>query len=220
MNGPPENQFGNKAAGRQALLKLALVILLGLAAGVALFIGTQRPPSDRQNASLQPAASTASLAGLTDQRGGSFDAEQLRGRHVVVYFGFTFCPDACPTALYNLTLALQQLDVDAQRIQPVFVTVDPVRDSPGQLAEYLSHFSSHIIGLTGSVEAIQLAEHSFGVIALEHRDDSLPGGYTVDHSNEFLLLSPTGKLLVRLPADQSADALLEQLRDLIQAETV
>jgi protein SCO1/2 len=130
------------------------------------------------------------------------------------------CPDACPTALYNLTLALAQLDPDARRIRPIFVSVDPARDTPAQLSEYLAHFSQYIIGLTGSLQAVQIVEQNFDVIAVEHRDASLPGGYTMDHSNEFLLFSPTGKLLMRLPADQGVDALLEQLRGLTKAEVV
>lgn len=205
-----------KSARKLALLKMALVVLLGVAAGAGLFIGTLRTGPDRSAAGT----SVNDLEGLLDQHEQRFDAATLRGRYAVVYFGFTLCPDACPTALYNLTLALQQLDPEATRIQPIFVSVDPPRDSPAQLAEYLSHFSEHFIGLTGTVAAVQAVEHSFGVIALEHRDETLPGGYTMDHSNEFLLLSPAGKLLMRLPADQSIDALLEQLRGLTRAETV
>ncbi|MGE0116049.1 MAG: SCO family protein [Steroidobacteraceae bacterium] len=215
----PTSQSVNRAAGRRALFRLVLVMLLGLGVGVALFVGTLRSPSG-QPVQSDVNSATDTLTDLVNQQGGRFDAGQLQGHYAVLYFGFTSCPDACPTALYNLTLALQQLDADAQRIQPVFVTVDPARDSPGQLADYLAHFSERIIGLTGTMEALQLAEQGFGVLAVEHRDDSLPGGYTMDHSNEFLLLSPTGKMLMRLPADQSVDALLEQLRGLTRAETV
>lgn len=212
-------QRANKSARRWALFKLALVTLFGLGMGAAIFVGTLRSTSNRAMA-RNAATLRADLTGLIDQQGTSFDAASLQGRYAVVYFGFTFCPDACPTALYNLTLALQQLDADATRIQPIFVSVDPVRDSPPQLANYLAHFSEHFIGLTGSIEAIQTTEQSFSVIAVEHRDASLPGGYTMDHSNEFLLLSPTGKLLMRLPANQPMTSLLEQLRGLTRAETV
>lgn len=208
----------NKSAARRALLKLALVILLGLGAGVAMFVATLR--STPNQAAARAAAMSAELSGLIDQQGMNFDATALQDRYALIYFGFTMCPDACPTALYNQTLALAQLDADASRIQPIFVSVDPARDSPEKLAEYLAHFSERIIGLTGTPEALQLVEQRFGVIALEHRDTTLPGGYTMDHSNEFLLLSPTGKLLMRLPADQSSAELLEQLRSLTRAETV
>jgi cytochrome oxidase Cu insertion factor (SCO1/SenC/PrrC family) len=214
MNRQPSN-----TAKRTALLKLALVLLLGVGAGAGLFIATLRSTADGPSAASQ-AILTDDLHGLLDQRARSFDPAALQGRYTIVYFGFTFCPDACPTALYSLTLALQQLDPEAQRIQPLFVSVDPARDTPAQLANYLAHFSEHIIGLTGPANAIQLAEQAFGVIAVEHRDETLPGGYTMDHSNELLLLSRTGKLLTRLPADQTADVLLEQLRGLTRADTV
>lgn len=202
-----------------ALLKLAAVLLLGVGAGAVMFIMTLRSTPERG----QPVAGSASLSALqnlVDQRNTSFNPAVLQGRFTLVYFGFTFCPDACPTALYGLTLVLQQLDADAARIQPLFVSVDPARDTPEKVGEYLANFSPHIIGLTGSIEAIQQAEHALGVIAVEHRDENLPGGYTMDHSNEFLLFSPAGKLLMRLPADQSVDALLEQLRGLTRVETV
>ncbi len=211
----PTKTVGNRAA----LLKLAAVLLLGVGAGAAMFIVTLRSTPELGR-SASGSMSIADLQGLTDQQGASFDPATLQGRFTLVYFGFTFCPDACPTALYSLTIALQQLDADAKRIQPLFVSVDPARDTPTQVGEYLAHFSPQIIGLTGSVDAIQQTEHAMGVIAVEHRDASLPGGYTMDHSNEFLLFSPAGKLLMRLPADQSADALLEQLRGLTKAEIV
>ncbi len=211
------NKSSSKSAGNRALLKLALVIALGLGAGVAMFMATTRYSPNGSGAS---ATAVDDLAGLVDQNGASFDPAVLKGRYALIYFGFTMCPDACPTALYNQTLALAQLDAEAQRIQPVFVSVDPARDTPEKIAGYLSHFSGRIIGLTGSAEAIQLVAQSFGVIAVEHRDEAMPGGYTMDHSNEFLLLSPTGKLLMRLPAAQSSKQLLEALRGLTRAEAV
>ncbi|MGC3982831.1 MAG: SCO family protein [Steroidobacteraceae bacterium] len=206
----------SKAAARKALVKMALVMLLGLGAGVALFIATLRSTPEK---TVAPNA-LADLSGLIDTQAMPFDANVLQGRYTLAYFGFTFCPDACPTALYNLTLALRQLDENASRIQAVFVSVDPARDSPEKMADYLGHFSANFIGLTGSAEDIQAVERRFGVIAIEHRDETLPGGYTMDHSNEFLLFSPGGKLLMRLPADQSVDVLLEQLRGLTRTESV
>lgn len=203
------------SANRKALLKLALVMMVGTSAGVAMFFATLRSPSDSATSALLPV-----LSGLTTQQTQTFSANTLQGRYALVYFGFTFCPDACPTALYNLTLALAQLDPDAKRIQPLFVSVDPARDTPAQLNQYLAHFSERIIGLTGSAPAMQAVEQDFGVIAVEHRDATLPGGYTMDHSNEFLLFSPTGKLLMRLPAELSVDELVAQLRGLTKAEAI
>jgi protein SCO1/2 len=211
------NTSANKSAGRRALFKLALVLLLGVGAGVAMFLATLRySPAGGGTA----ATAIDDLAALVDQQGAQFDPAVLKGRYVLIYFGFTMCPDACPTALYNQTLALAQLDADAQRIQPVFVSVDPARDSPEKIAGYLGHFSDRIIGLTGPESTVQLVLQGFGIIAVEHRDEAMPGGYTMDHSNEFLLFSPTGKLLMRLPAAQSSKELLEQVRGLTRAEAV
>ena len=211
------NDSASKSARRNALFKLALVLLLGVGAGVGLFIMTLRSGSP---AAVHAAMTAADLQGLIDQDAQPFKPEQLQGRYTVVYFGFTMCPDACPTALYNLTLVLQQLDAEAKHIQPVFVSVDPARDTPQQINQYLAHYSDQWLGLTGDAEVMRDVEQRFGVIALEHRDESLPGGYTMDHSNEFLLLTPAGKLLTRLPADESVETLLEQLRALTKAESV
>jgi protein SCO1 len=210
----------NVHTSRATWIKLTLVLLIGLSMGVALFVATLRdaPKAARPPSVVGPAV--AGIAGLFDQGGAAFDPAALTGRYVLVYFGFTHCPDACPTALYSATLALQQLDADATRIQPLFVSVDPVRDTPQQMGVYLANFSSTWIGLTGSTEAIQAVEQQFGIIAEEHRDDSLPGGYTMDHSNEFLLFSPAGRLLTRLPANVTQDELLRQLRSLTVAEAV
>jgi protein SCO1 len=205
---------------RATWIKLALAAVIGLSLGVAMFVATLRdtPNSAQPPAALRPTVS--SMTSLFDQSGAAFDPTTFKGRYVLAYFGFTNCPDACPTALYSATLALQQLDADATRIQPVFVTVDPARDTPQQLALYLANFSGAWLGLTGSSEAIRAVEQQFGIIAEQHRDDSLPGGYTMDHSDEFLLFSPGGKLLMRLPANVMPDELLQQLRSLTVAEAV
>jgi protein SCO1/2 len=200
-----------------AYIKMALVLLLGVAAGVGLFVMTLRSSSVPQ---LTAKDSLSTLAVLIDQQAQPFDVARLQGRYVVLYFGFTFCPDACPTALSNLSIVLRQLDPEAKRIQPILVSVDPARDTPVQLAQYLAHFSEHMIGLTGSAEATQTVAQNFGVIAFEHHDATLPGGYTVDHSNEFIVVSPAGKLLMRLPANQTTEELLAQLRGLTRAAAV
>jgi protein SCO1/2 len=206
-----------RPVARTAYLKMALVLLLGVAAGVALFVATLRStPADKMVSVL----SSQQLQGLVDQHSQPFDPAVLQGRYTLVYFGFTFCPDACPTALYAVSQVLLQLDPEAKRIQPVFVSVDPARDTPEKLTEYLGSFSTHLIGLTGSADVIQTVEQAFGVIAIEHRDESLPGSYTMDHSNEFLLFSTGGRLLTRLPANEPATALLESLRALTRAESI
>lgn len=183
---------------RTASLRLALVMLLGFAAGAALFLSAMRGPS---------AAHVSALTNLITQEGKSFDATTLRGRYALIYFGFTYCPDACPTALYSMAAALKAKAPSL--LQPIFVSVDPQRDTPGVVAGYLAHFGTSIIGLTGKPEDVQRVLHSFGVIAVEQRDAKFPGGYTIDHSNEFVLMSPKGELLQRIPGTTAAARLAE-----------
>lgn len=195
--------MARQKSDRAAILKLSLVMAIGLGAGAgAMYLATLQ----QSKASV---ADTAALAGLQTQAGKPFDPVQLNGRHVVLYFGYTYCPDACPTALYVLASALKTMP-DA-RVQPVFMTVDPRRDTPQVLTEYLAHFAPNIIGLTGQPDDVQRALRRFGVIAIETRDPKSPNGYAVDHTNEFILLSPRGKLLERIPATVPATRLTETI---------
>lgn len=189
---------------RTALLKLALVMLLGLAAGAVLFLSTLRGPSGRS------AADVSTLATLITQEGKPFDPAALRGRYALLYFGFTYCPDACPTALYSMAAVLKANAPGLQQL--VFVSVDPQRDTPSVVADYLAHFGPSIIGLTGKPEDVRRVLRSFGVIAVERRDARFPGGYTVDHGNEFVLMSPKGELLQRIPGTTPGAQLAEIVR--------
>lgn len=187
------------AADRKVWLKLAAVVVFGLGAGTALFFGSLR--------STPKAVDVSDLARLVTHTGQPFDPGVLRGRYALLYFGFTYCPDACPTALAAMSTALKA--VDGVRLQALFVSVDPQRDTPPVVAEYVAHFAPGLIGLTGRAADVQRVLRSFGVLAIERQDAKAPGGYSVDHSNEFVLLSPRGRLLQRIPGNTPASRLVE-----------
>ena len=135
--------------------------------------------------------------------------ETYRGKWLVVYFGYTFCPDICPTVLTRITLALQALGPLAERVQPIFITVDPSRDTGRHLSRYLRAFSPRIVGLRGDADQTREAAHEFHAY---YRMRSLGNGeYSVDHSSFLYVMSPDGrfaKLLAdSLPPDQLADEL-------------
>jgi len=132
-----------------------------------------------------------------------------RGKWLVIYFGYTFCPDICPTVLTRITLALQALGPVAERVQPIFITVDPSRDTARHLSRYLTAFSPRIVGLRGDSDQTREAAHEFHAY---YRMRSLGNGeYSVDHSSFLYVMSPDGrfsKLLAdSLPPDQLADEL-------------
>jgi protein SCO1/2 len=129
---------------------------------------------------------------LVDQTGKAVTDENFAGRWQLVFFGFTYCPDVCPTTLATVSAVLDELGDDADQIAPLFVTVDPERDTPAVMAEYLANFDPRIVGLTGAPEEIKAAAKAFRVYYAKVDEDDLPGGYTMDHSAFLYLMDPDG----------------------------
>lgn len=138
---------------------------------------------------------------LTDQDGRAFGDAQLAGRYRIMYFGYTFCPDVCPTDVQNIAAALRLLEKSdpalAARIVPVFVTVDPARDTPTVVKQFVSAFHPRLIGLTGSPVQIDAAAKAFGIYHARGKGNA--GGYLVDHSRQIYLMDTDGKPLALLP---------------------
>lgn len=141
-----------------------------------------------------------------------------RGDYVYLYFGYTFCPDACPITLSKLAQLRQQLGDDADRVQVIMVTVDPERDTPAALAEYVTRFDPSFIGLAGAPEAIDAAGQPFGLY-YQRNEGTTSGGYLVDHTTRTYLIDPQGNALVAYPHDAPVESLLGDLRWLIDRES-
>jgi protein SCO1/2 len=147
---------------------------------------------------------------LTDQDGHSKSLADFRGKFVLLYFGYTRCPDVCPTTLAVMGAALAKLGMQAARVAPVFVTIDPARDTPAILKLYVKSFGPKFIGLTGSPAELAKVEHEYRVVAAKH---PLPGGgYAMDHSSVLYLLGPDGKLVAFYDEAITADTLAKDLR--------
>ncbi|MBY0300163.1 MAG: SCO family protein [Sphingomonas ginsenosidimutans] len=158
--------------------------------------------------SAQPAA-TPPLAGariggpftLTDQNGRTVTDSDFAGRYRIVYFGYTFCPDVCPVDVQNISAALKLVEAkDAalgKRIVPIFVTVDPARDTPAVLKKFTAAFHPRLVGLTGSAEAIAKTAKEYGIYYA--RGAGTADGYMMDHSRQIYLFGPDGKPLALLP---------------------
>lgn len=128
---------------------------------------------------------------LLDQNGESRRLDQLKGRWSLVFFGYTFCPDICPTTLADLRLIQSQLpQASREQLQVVLISVDPQRDTPQQLKQYLGYFDPQFIGLTGTPEAIQASANALGVPYVP--GDTSQENYTVDHGGNLALIDPTG----------------------------
>ena len=128
---------------------------------------------------------------LIDQHGKSVTERDYLGKPTLVFFGFTHCPDVCPTTLYEITNHLKELGPDADRLNVLFITVDPERDTPQQLALYLSSFDSRITGLSGSPENILAAEKAYHIYA--KKVPLKDGGYTMDHTATIAVMNSKGQ---------------------------
>jgi protein SCO1 len=151
---------------------------------------------------------------LTDQNGGPFSDRQLAGKWRLVYFGYTFCPDVCPVDMANITTGLKAFEqADATRgakVVPVFITVDPERDTPAVLKQYVSNFHPRTIGLTGDPKTIAAVAKAFAIYASK-RDGATPGSYLMDHSRQVYLMDGDGKPIALVPADESGQAVADTL---------
>jgi cytochrome oxidase Cu insertion factor (SCO1/SenC/PrrC family) len=149
---------------------------------------------------------------LTDQTGQLRTNSDFRGRLMLVYFGFTYCPDVCPTDLQAIGLALDKLGGDAERVQPLFITVDPARDTAEHLAQYVPMFHPRLIGLTGSAEAIRKAADAYKVYYAKVPRGKAADDYTVDHTAFLYLMDRDGDYLGFFPPGTSADRIVEIIR--------
>ncbi|MBL13541.1 MAG: hypothetical protein CFH08_00191 [Alphaproteobacteria bacterium MarineAlpha3_Bin7] len=154
-------------------------------------------------------------ATLKDLEGGEWNARKLGKKIGVLYFGYTFCPDVCPISLDNLVSALSGGKIEEGVFQPIFVSVDPERDSPRIIAEYLSNFSDNIIGVSGSVSDLRLFAWIMGASYSLRRTQKSDREYLVDHSANFYLVNSRGDLIV-MPTRDTPEQIEKSLRKSIK----
>jgi protein SCO1/2 len=150
---------------------------------------------------------------LTDINGKPRSLLDFRGKVVVLFFGYTHCPDVCPTALADLAQVMRLLGKDADRLQVLFITLDPERDSPEVLVKFVPSFDPSFLGLYGDEQATRQSAKSFGVDYV--KQDDMHGGYTLDHTAGIYLLGTRGKPLLLAQYGQSAEQLAQDIRLLL-----
>jgi cytochrome oxidase Cu insertion factor (SCO1/SenC/PrrC family) len=154
---------------------------------------------------------------LTDQTGHRRTDADFQGKLVVIYFGYTYCPDVCPTELQSISLALDKLGAAADTIQPLFITVDPGRDTPARLADFVSSFHPRLIGLTGSLAEIRKTAIAYRTF-FSKNGVTTPDHYSVDHTGFIYLLGKDGRYLGFLPPGLAPDAIADAIRAQLGAE--
>jgi protein SCO1/2 len=195
---------------KRSLLVPVLVFLTGLlvllvTAWLILF-----QPQAQQSAGKVPIGGPFRL---TNQDGQPFTDENLKGKPFVVFFGFTHCPEVCPTTLYDLTQDFEALGKDADKLQAIFVTVDPARDTPELMKTYLSSFDPRIVGLTGTEEEIAAAARAYKVY---YRKVPTESGYTMEHTATLFLMDRKGEFYGTSNFQESDDIRRQKLRQLIR----
>jgi protein SCO1 len=194
-----------------------VIILMAVATGGIAVVANHVTINAAQRAAEASKVSSGFIGEfeLVDQDGRMVRAEDLRGKYQLVFFGFTSCPDVCPMTLTNITAALEELGPDADLVHPLLISVDPARDTPAVLKEYLGPFDPRIIGLTGSADQVAAALKSFRVYASRRELDG--NDYTVDHSTFIYLMDKNGEYLSHFSASAEVEALTAGIRKAIAA---
>ena len=148
---------------------------------------------------------------LTDHKGRRVTEQEWRGKYMLIFFGFRFCPDVCPTALQVTASALDKLGAKADRVVPLFISVDHERDTPEILERYVSSFHPRLVGLTGSAEEITSVTRAYRVYYKKTKDEKSAAGYTIDHSSIVYLMGPDGKFITHFTHTTSPDAMAAAL---------
>jgi protein SCO1 len=152
---------------------------------------------------------------LTTTDGTVVTEQNFRGEWLVVYFGYTFCPDICPTTMMEIAGALKTLGPRADDVRGLFITIDPQRDTPSVLSEYLKSFDPRLVGLTGTATQIKAAARDFRVFY--ERNDNDDGGYTYDHSTFVYLIDPDGNFAKAIAGEVGSDKIADVLTALMNA---
>jgi protein SCO1/2 len=153
---------------------------------------------------------------LTDQTGQRRTDVDFQGKLVVLYFGYTYCPDVCPTELQSISLALDKLGASADAVQPLFITVDPGRDTPARLADFVASFHPRLIGLTGSLAEIRKTAVAYRTFFA--KNGAAADNYAVDHTGFIYLIGKDGRYLGFLPPALEPDAIADAIRARLGAE--
>ncbi len=187
-----------------------------LAFGLAL-AGCQSPASSTPSSAEAPPLAGAAIGGpfaLTDAKGRTVTDRSFAGQWRIMYFGYSFCPDVCPTDAQAIGAGLRRFaerdPYRAARVVPIFVTIDPARDTPAVLGRFVAAFHPRMVGLTGSADAVARAEKAFAVYA-KRGETTAGGGYMVDHSRQAYLMDPDNKPVALIPADEGPTAVADAL---------
>ncbi len=215
-----------KLTSKLLIWVLALVAAGGLAVVGVLFVMSPAPRTLTPGAAIVGKAiriGTPTIGGpftLVSTNGENVTDQSFRGKWLLIFFGYTFCPDLCPTALTNVSAALENFGADASRLQPLFITVDPQRDTRDVIASYLKSFDARILGLTGTQAQIDSVIKEYRVYVALDKTETSGDSYLVSHSAYIYLMDPQGKFVNVIEGKEDGDAIAAWLHKEMTLESV
>lgn len=199
---------------KRSLILAVIAVLIGAAIGYFQARQESGPARVIQKPAQQTAMPGVKIGGpyeLVDHTGKAVTDRNFAGKYKLIYFGFTYCPAICPTELQKISKVLNMMEEEASNIQPLFITVDPERDTPAVMKNYVGLFHPRLIGLTGSRAQIDDVLKSYRVFAKKVQDPDM-NDYTMDHSSYIYLMSPEDKLLTMYRIQDKADFIIRDIR--------
>jgi protein SCO1/2 len=188
---------------------------LGLAAAIALLPDVRERLLPSVGQQVTGKALIGGAFTLTDNTGKRVTDQDFHGKYTLVFFGFTSCPDICPAGLQLIAGALEKLGTKAQRITPIFISVDPQRDTPEKLAAYVKNFDPRLVGLTGTPEEIAAVAKAYKVYYAKVPSTELPDDYTMDHTSIIYVMDPKGEFVTHFTPSTSVDDMAAKLDKIV-----
>lgn len=199
--------------------RVIAMIIAGLVLGAAAAIIVLPEARQALFAPLGPQTSGRALVGgpftLTDENGKRVTEKDFRGRYTMVFFGFTSCPDICPASLQLIAAALDNLGAKADRITPIFISVDPERDTPEKIAEYVKAFDPRIVGLTGTPAQTAAVAKAYKVYYKKVPNPESPENYGIDHTSILYVMGPDGSYLTHFTPTTSVEDMTAKLEKIL-----
>lgn len=199
----------NKSKHARNIAPVLIMALVVIACGGAAGLWLAQSLSQQPQHVVEVRDSRRDFA-LIDADGAPASLATFQGKWLLMFFGFTSCPEACPLAMINVSSTLDEMGADARNVQPVFISVDPEQDTPEVIKTYLLNFDERIAGLTGTPETVAAVAKDYGVYYRKRPIE--PSGYTVDHSTAFYLVSPEGNFLRAFTSDMDPAAFAQEIK--------
>lgn len=194
------------------ILRIAAASVLAIAVSAGIAWWQVRNAATTVEGGTKSAVPIGGPFTLTDHTGKSVTDADFRGKYMLIYFGYTYCPDVCPTELGVMTQALDQLGPKSEQVQPIFITIDPDRDTVAHMKDYVSLFHPRLVGLTGTPEQVREAARAYRVYyAKAPQKDGKADDYLMDHSSFIYLMGPDGKFVGVYPGGTTADKIVQDL---------